>query len=820
MKQLFNITFKYLVSMYCSLGASTLVAQSKTDEYLVNTNASNIVMLQNHLQLGTNKNPNGNEFSANSFYFTKNQQPWYPVMGEMHFSRIPQTEWEASILKMKACGINIIATYIFWIYHEEKEGEWNWSNNNDVALFLKLCAKHNMNVWLRIGPWCHGEVRNGGFPDWLLTKCKTRTNDTTYLRLVGSFFYKIHQQVQQYYFKNGGTIIGVQIENEYRFNNPKGLEHILTLKNMAKAIGIDVPYYSATGWPGANIQQTELIPVYGAYPEAPWDKRTAQLPLSNNYLFDTLRVDQTIGADLLGNSPKDTTNFKGFRYPYATAEMGAGIQITYHRRPIIKPIDVAALAYTKAGSGANLMGYYMFHGGSNAIGKYSTLQESKATKYPNDYPIISYDFQAPIQEWGQLNESYHHFKQIHYFFNHFGNQLATYNTFFPNQKASKPTDTTSLRWSVRANATSGFIFISNYQRLANMVSHNQVQFQIQQAHSILKVPEKPIVIPANTMCILPYNMSIESAILQYATAQPYCTLNTKKGKVYVFATIEGMKPSFVFQSQSIKQIVTAENKILTSKNAISVQETNFFTITFTNGKSVSCLLLSAKDALHSYKATFNQFDYLITSEADLTIYPQKISIHSTNQPKFSCTVFPAKNDLQFSNVLVEKNTKLSPLQTVYTLNCKPEKTTVEWKPFSPIHLPIDTSLEKGLPLYKKSLTNIKDAAYYTISVPASVTNSRYPYFLKINYEGDTEATFFNNQLIADHFYNGSSAIIPLKRWLNKTSSHQLQILITALTDQAKIYFEKGIREPLEGKKIAHLKNVELIPVYETTMSNF
>ena len=29
-------------------------------------------------------------------------------------------------------------------------------------------------VWVRVGPWDHGEVRNGGLPDWLLHKCATR----------------------------------------------------------------------------------------------------------------------------------------------------------------------------------------------------------------------------------------------------------------------------------------------------------------------------------------------------------------------------------------------------------------------------------------------------------------------------------------------------------------------------------------------------------------------------------------------------------------------------------------------------------------------
>ena len=221
--------------------------------YSVDISKDNVAIISNHLKLGTHTNAKGESFDANSFYFIKNGKPWFPVMGEFHFSRFPRAEWESSILKMKACGIDIIATYVFWIYHEEQEGIWDWKDNRDLRYFTSLCAKHHMNVLVRVGPWCHGEVRNGGFPDWLLTKAKVRSNDANYLSYVKPLFEQIHQQLSGLYFKEGGPVVGVQIENEFRFNNPKGLQHVLTLKKIAIDAGIDVPYYTATGWPGADI---------------------------------------------------------------------------------------------------------------------------------------------------------------------------------------------------------------------------------------------------------------------------------------------------------------------------------------------------------------------------------------------------------------------------------------------------------------------------------------------------------------------------------------------------------------------------------------
>ena len=98
------------------------------------------------------------------------------------------------------------------------------------------------------------------------------------------------------------------------------------------------------------------------------------------------------------------------------------MQVTYHRRPIIRPDDVGAAVLTKLGSGNNLVGYYVYHGGSNPIGK-TTMNETKDTGYPNDLPVISYDFQAPIGEFGQVRKHYHILKQYHIFWKILGGLL-------------------------------------------------------------------------------------------------------------------------------------------------------------------------------------------------------------------------------------------------------------------------------------------------------------------------------------------------------------------------------------------------------------
>lgn len=85
-------------------------------------------------------------------------------MGEIHISRVPRAEWEDRIKKIKACGVNIVASYLFWLNHEWREGEMDFTGENDIAEFVRLCKENDLLFCLRIGPWCNAEYRNGGFP--------------------------------------------------------------------------------------------------------------------------------------------------------------------------------------------------------------------------------------------------------------------------------------------------------------------------------------------------------------------------------------------------------------------------------------------------------------------------------------------------------------------------------------------------------------------------------------------------------------------------------------------------------------------------------
>ena len=500
-------------------------------------------LLINHLNMG-GKNPKGEEINVTSRYFTRNGKPWIGVMGEFHFSRYSRENWHRELAKMKAGGITIVSTYLFWIYHEEIEGKMDFGGDNDIRAFIEECKDVGLDVVIRIGPWAHGECRNGAFPDWLLKKdYKLRDNNEEYLAVVKKWYQSIYNEVKGLFYKDGGNIIAVQIENEFVDN----AEHLAKLKEIAVECGFIVPIYTVTGWnsaSGAKIPVDEVVPVFGGYCEAPWENHMNRLSPSPHYFFNRMRNDSAIGTDLIAKTQSDGWQLPYERYPFATCELGGGIEVTHHRRPIIKPMDIYAVSLVKLGDGNNLVGYYMYHGGTNKIGELSTFNETKATGYPNDYPILSYDFQAPLSEYGEVREQYGLLNMLHMFVNDFGEEFAPMIAVDSGNTVAAD-DTNSLRYGMRTNGKSGFVFVNHYQRLTELTDIENAVI------SAGNVEFPPIDVKGEVSFFMPFNMKMGDSVLEYATAQPLC----KCDDTYFFAEIPNIKAEYKF-SKGSANIVT------------------------------------------------------------------------------------------------------------------------------------------------------------------------------------------------------------------------------------------------------------------------
>ena len=155
--------------------------------------------------------PDGRRIGFTNYYMTLNGKPFFGISGEMHYSRVAPDQWEDSIVKMRCGGVNILSAYVFWNVHEEEEGVFRFDGCRDLRGFLEVCEKHHMMVIVRVGPFDHGEMRNGGLPDWLYGKpYEVRDNNPGFLEAVRRLFRALHGQMDGHYFRQGGCIVGTQ----------------------------------------------------------------------------------------------------------------------------------------------------------------------------------------------------------------------------------------------------------------------------------------------------------------------------------------------------------------------------------------------------------------------------------------------------------------------------------------------------------------------------------------------------------------------------------------------------------------------------------
>jgi hypothetical protein len=705
-----------------------------------------------YFKLGTTKNPAGHEIGVNSHSLLFDGQPVFPVMGEIHYSRVPQAEWREELLKMKAGGVDIVATYVFWIHHEEIEGQWDWSGQRDLKKFLQTCGEVGLKVVVRCGPWCHGEVRNGGFPDWVAAHkdWKLRSTDTNFLAPVKILYSEISKQLAGELWKDGGPVIGIQVDNEFG-GSPN---YLMALKKLAIDAGIDVPLYIKTGWPPMKtpVPLGELLPLFGAYPDGFWSRSLQPMDGNDweNFTFKITRTDTGIGNDTLKMDQNgDTAGTE--KYPHLTCEVGGGMPASYHRRINYDPRDVEAVALCQLGGGSSLMGYYMYHGGQNPEGKLSTLQESQATGYPNDLPVKSYDFNAPLGEFGQINPQYFWLRRLHLFLHDFGAPLAQMPATLPDLRPKDKNDFATLRWAVRSDGNSGYVFVNNYQRLQPLPAKTNVQFKLNLPGGELIFPTQPVTIPADEFFFWPFNLDLGGVKLIYATAQPICKIGSSGAYTFIFAETPGVKAQFTF----------ATNELVGKKcvfEAIKPSRKPAFVLV-TRAGWIQIVLLNKADSLALQKIGDDE-------EAFGTI----------------------EKPLDFS------------VQTVKIKALKPAGPVRE----------IPLSSGKSHIAIAPNDSDFTNAAIWKITLPTKLDLSLHP-ILRIHYLGDVARLTLNGRLIEDNFYAGRTFDLGLNRYAPEILTGDLRLEILPLRKDAPIFLEPKAKPDFgTNESLLKLQSVEII----------
>lgn len=448
----------------------------------------------------------GGDYGVNSEYVTKNKEPYVPVSGEFHFSRYDRNEWKRELLKMKAGGLNCVSTYVFWNHHEYRKMVYDFSGNKDIAEFLRICKEVDMPCILRIGPWAHGECRWGGFPPYVQSMARKRSDSPAYLAAVERFWRELYKQVAPYC--DGKTVMAIQLENEYTGS----INHLYTLRTLAEKIGFKTQFFTMTAWP-TNTPNPLLLGTFGGYPDAGWARSKKPLKPAGRFAICKGRSEVEIGEDLI-KGRRNKVSFDD--YIYAGCEVGVGIQTTQHRRPYISSDAGYGVAFAKFASGMNWIGYYMYHGGRNPDGR--LYQESVLTGYPNNYPIKDYDFQAPLSKDGACRPHYHRLRLMHYFIRYWDKDIAAKSANFIKDYTISQ-DEYLPYCSVRANEDlDGYLFLSNYEKGRDSVDIKGIDLKISSGRKSVKLPRFDL--KNGDMYFIPISFSVGEHNVDYVWAQP------------------------------------------------------------------------------------------------------------------------------------------------------------------------------------------------------------------------------------------------------------------------------------------------------------
>jgi hypothetical protein len=441
------------------------------------------------------------------------------------------------------------------------------------------------------------------------------------------------------------------------------------------------------------------------------------------------------------------------KYPYLTCEVGGGMPASYHRRMNYDPRDVEAVALTQLGGGSSLMGYYMYHGGQNPEGKLSTLQESQATGYPNDLPEKTYDFNAPIGEYGQINPQYYWLRRLHLFLHDFGAPLAQMPATLPDLRPVDKNDFTTLRWAARSDGNSGYVFVNNYQRLQPLPAKTNVQFKLNLPGGEFIFPAKPVTIPADGFFIWPFNLDLGGVKLIYATAQPFCKIQGDGIQTYFFAQTPGVKAEFIFDPQTVASSRADFINVKPSRKAAIKLKTK-------SGGEIQIVLLNEADSLALHK-----------DDAGQAVFEK--------EPKTS--------------TMTVKTKLLQPAGPMRKIPFSTGKSSIAIAPTD---------------------SDFTNAAVWKITLPAKLDLKMNP-ILRINYVGDVARLTLNGKLIDDNFYAGRTFDLGLNRYAPEILTGDLRLEILPLAKNAPIYLEPKARPDFGRKEsLAEIQSVQMINRYD------
>lgn len=746
----------------------------------------------------------------------------------MHPSRVPRASWAQDLRAMKAGGLDTVQAYVFWLHVEEVQGSMDWSDNRNLSAFIDAAADAGLFVSLRIGPWCHGEARNGGWPDWVqYSGTALRTNSTGFLSLVRGWYVGVAAQMTGRYFADGGPIISVQLDNE-----TPNIDYLLALRALAIDVGINPFMFIKTGWPTSDkpVDPSLLFPVSGGYFDEFWTNGENS---TSGLLFHSSAPNSLIDSQLI------------------TAEAGPGMASSYHRRIFVNSSIATAAIQSFLADGIVVLGMYMYHGGSDPHGLLNSTQEQQGVGEggANDMPCRTYDFHAPIGEAGQPRPHFHGIRKLALAARAHASWLAHTSTFLPAIQPSGASDTATLRWAARSDGLKALIFLNNIQSFYDMNPMNNLRLSVLLGGGAVAIPaasSAPIDVPSGASMTWAARTPLEGGmVVEYALASPLGDVWAAPTRsVAFFAAAAGVRAELAFRATTVgggavgytcaaSATCSLENGLIIVRSFSPVTQNDSLVpqivLAGDGGVSVSALVLDADLGARLWVHDFAGARTAFLSDATtplLTVEsasPKTFTLLSTGLgAPASVWLCPAPASLTpagGASVPVQKDG----LFGLFTFPLPPRSVFVTTALVSPAGPP--RVIPKGpngraqAPARDGGFGEFANAGAWNITItgtPAAGVDVR----LVLSYNGDAARIYpvgsahERGDLILDHFFNGHDFEIPLSRFnIAVPGALELRVLPQGPRDVgAPVYFEVA---PAEG---ASLQSAEIVETASLVLS--
>lgn len=315
----------------------------------------------------------GGTFTVSDKTFLLNGKPFVVKAAELHYPRIPRPYWEHRIKMCKALGMNTVCLYVFWNIHEQQEGKFDFTGNNDVAEFCRLAQRNGLYVIVRPGPYVCAEWEMGGLPWWLLKKkdIRLREPDPYFMERVKLFERKVGEQLASLTIQNGGPIIMVQVENEYG-SYGENKAYVSAIRDIVRQSGFDKVTLFQCDW-ASNFEKNGLEDLV-------WTMN-----------FGTgADIDQQFRrlGELRPNAPQ------------MCSEFWSGWFDKWGARHETRPAKAMVEGIDEMLSKGISFSLYMTHGGTS----FGHWAGANSPGFAPD--VTSYDYDAPINEYGQATPKY------------------------------------------------------------------------------------------------------------------------------------------------------------------------------------------------------------------------------------------------------------------------------------------------------------------------------------------------------------------------------------------------------------------------------